>query len=161
MAAIGINDSPSVLNHANHRDSSQYGHHPILQSNLRLGQDPRKQGKNVLASSAAKDIDALGRANFLRIFKCLWDISSPSTLQMKRSSTSSVISSYWELQKATTNLSGMVAYCALEHACVRELIPVMQDPAYGQQAHYSEQWTHRTPPKATEDDLYGQGTGHL
>lgn len=80
---------------------------------------------------------------------------------MKRSSTSSVISSYWELQKAMANLSGMVAYCALEHACVRELIPVMQDPAYDQQAYYSEQWMHRTPPKATEDDLYDQGTGHL
>ncbi|TPR09737.1 hypothetical protein CAN33_0052965 [Aspergillus niger] len=97
----------------------------------------------------------------LRIFKCLWDISPPSTPQMKRSSTSSVISSYWELQKAMANLSGMVAYCALEHACVRELIPVMQDPAYDQQAYYSEQWMHRTPPKATEDDLYDQGTGHL
>ncbi|GKZ75467.1 hypothetical protein AnigIFM56816_000120 [Aspergillus niger] len=155
MAAIGINDSPSVLNHANHRDSSQYGHHPILPSNLRLGQDPRKQGKNVLPSSAAKDIDALDRAN-------LYDtIPNTSEALACRSSTSSVISSYWELQKATTNLSGMVAYCALEHACVRELIPVMQDPAYGQQSHYSEQWTHRTPPKATEDDLYGQGTGHL
>ncbi|GKZ95426.1 hypothetical protein AnigIFM59636_009432 [Aspergillus niger] len=80
---------------------------------------------------------------------------------MKRSSTSSVISSYWELQKAMANLSGMVAYCALEHACVRELIPVMQDPAYDQQAYYSEQWMHRTPPKATEDDLYDQGNPGL